>query len=429
MLMKKWKKEIIMKTKLIPKHQNASGPLILENDNTQVVQPVLPIPATNIDWVTVANNKIDKSIQEQPHSEVVRHPKRPKTEKEAITIMFDPRKAPQTSTTQVIGMSPVDPVGEFVVGNAVLGTPIKLLGKGLLYGAGRVGNNWARAKIISNTLNNSKITPILNFNNAENSLWYRNLLDKGIDPNKALTYLTTKQFEQEFLGKKTFTEVLNLNKQLKNVLNTHKAITWNGNAKLTGSPAISVEGTIKRPTIIPHDLDYYVSPSITESPIWTDLSRTFGKIDITTSPKVPRSLRFLRKRPKENQFVITSMKNTTPDGEIAHTVMGKLNGIPIDFFFKPTMVESGLIKEVVPAKYPMFYKQAWKRWKDLKDIKEFKPYGTDNPILQNKSLLRFNNTILSPEGYPNIEIIEGTPVVMRWDGTFIQLPKELLINK
>lgn len=123
------------------------------------------------------------------------------------------------------------------------------------------------------------------------------------------------------------------------------------------------------------------------------------------------------------------MKNTTPDGEIAHTVMGKLNGIPIDFFFKPTMIESGLIKEVVPAKYPMFYKHAWKRWKDLKDIKEFKPYGTDNPILQNKSLLRFNNTILSPEGYPNIEIIEGTPVVMRWDGTFIQLPKELLINK
>lgn len=105
----------------------------LKNDNTQVIQPVLPIPATNIDWITVANNKIDKSIQDQPHSEVVRHPKRPKTEGEAVTIMFDPRKAPQTSTTQVIGMSPVDPVGEFVVGNAVLGTPLKLLGKGLLY--------------------------------------------------------------------------------------------------------------------------------------------------------------------------------------------------------------------------------------------------------------------------------------------------------
>jgi hypothetical protein len=70
--------------------------------------------------------------------------------------MFDPRKAPQTSTTRVIGMSPIDPVGEFVVGSAVLGTPIKLLGKGLLYGVGRVGNNWARAKIISS---NMKVSP------------------------------------------------------------------------------------------------------------------------------------------------------------------------------------------------------------------------------------------------------------------------------
>jgi hypothetical protein len=90
-----------------------------------VVQPVLSIPTTdNINWITVANNKIDRLIQEQPHSEIVRHPKRPKTEEEAMTIMFDPRKAPQTSTTRVIGMSPVDPVGEFVVGNAVLGKPL-----------------------------------------------------------------------------------------------------------------------------------------------------------------------------------------------------------------------------------------------------------------------------------------------------------------
>ena len=62
--------------KLTPKHQILSQPLILKNDNTQVVQPVLPIPATNIDWITVANNKIDKSIQEQPYSEIVRYPKK-----------------------------------------------------------------------------------------------------------------------------------------------------------------------------------------------------------------------------------------------------------------------------------------------------------------------------------------------------------------
>ena len=63
-------------SKLIPKHQTPSQPLVLQNDNTQVVQPILPIPSTNIDWITVANNKIDKSIQEQPHSEVVTNPKR-----------------------------------------------------------------------------------------------------------------------------------------------------------------------------------------------------------------------------------------------------------------------------------------------------------------------------------------------------------------
>lgn len=148
-------------SKLIPKHQTPANPLVLQNDNTQVVQPVLPISPTNIDWITVANNKIDKSIQDQPHSEVVRHPKRPKTEEEAMTIMFDPRKASQTSTTQVIGMSPVDPIGEFVVGNAVLGKPLQLLGKGIMYGAGRYlpstkFGNWSRAKIISG---NMKVNP------------------------------------------------------------------------------------------------------------------------------------------------------------------------------------------------------------------------------------------------------------------------------
>ena len=153
----------------------------LKNDNTQVVQPVLPIPTTNIDWITVANNKIDKSIQEQLHSEVVRHPKRPKTEEEAMTIMFDPRKAPQTSTTQVIGMSPVDPVGEFVVGSAVLGKPLQLLGKGLLYGAGRVGNNWARAKIISNKLNKPISQEALNQVNEifRTSEWNQFLMSKN----------------------------------------------------------------------------------------------------------------------------------------------------------------------------------------------------------------------------------------------------------
>lgn len=153
-----------MSIKLIPKHQTPSQPLVLQNDNTRVSQPVLSVPTTNgIDWIGAANNKIDKIIQSQPHSEIVRHPKRPKSEKEAATIISDPRKAPQTSSTRVIGLSPVDPVGEFVVGNAVLGKPLQWLGKGLLYGAAKYApksklGNWSRAKIINSNMHNPKIT-------------------------------------------------------------------------------------------------------------------------------------------------------------------------------------------------------------------------------------------------------------------------------
>ena len=60
-------------------------------------------------------------------------------------------------------LSPVDPVGEFTVGNAVLGTPLKLAGKALMYGVGRYGgklglnklSNWARAKLISGTIDDA----------------------------------------------------------------------------------------------------------------------------------------------------------------------------------------------------------------------------------------------------------------------------------
>ena len=49
-------------SKLIPKHQAPSEPLILQNDNTQVIQPVLPIPAINIDWTLKAPDWNDKNI-------------------------------------------------------------------------------------------------------------------------------------------------------------------------------------------------------------------------------------------------------------------------------------------------------------------------------------------------------------------------------
>lgn len=74
-------------------------------------------------------------------------------------------------------LSPVDPVGEFTVGNAVLGTPLKLAGKALMYGVGRYGgklglnklSNWARAKLISGAMDDvveKGTTPTKNTVNA-----------------------------------------------------------------------------------------------------------------------------------------------------------------------------------------------------------------------------------------------------------------------
>jgi hypothetical protein len=41
-----------MQKKLIKKYQNAPGPLILKNDNTESNKPILRIPVNNeIDWV------------------------------------------------------------------------------------------------------------------------------------------------------------------------------------------------------------------------------------------------------------------------------------------------------------------------------------------------------------------------------------------
>lgn len=49
-------------------------------------------------------------------------------------------------------LSGADPIGQFIVEGAVLNPAFKLTGKAVLYGAGRLGSNWARAKMISGAL-------------------------------------------------------------------------------------------------------------------------------------------------------------------------------------------------------------------------------------------------------------------------------------
>lgn len=49
-------------------------------------------------------------------------------------------------------LSGTDPIGEFIVSNIALGPAFKLAGKAALYGAGRLGSNYARAKLISGAM-------------------------------------------------------------------------------------------------------------------------------------------------------------------------------------------------------------------------------------------------------------------------------------
>lgn len=128
-----------MQNKLIKKYQNASGPLILKNDNTKSNKPILRIPINDeIDWVQAEKETnqraANKARSEQQHSEVIRVPEvyDGNDQGEAFIRSFTGNR-PTSTITQVIGLSPVDPVGELVVGNAFLNAPLKLVGKGLAH--------------------------------------------------------------------------------------------------------------------------------------------------------------------------------------------------------------------------------------------------------------------------------------------------------
>ena len=99
------------------------------------------------------------------------------TTKQSVTVN------PRTGFTHIIEDKPVlakgedstdavDPIGEFVVGNAASGPVFKLAGKAALYGAGRLGNNYARSKIISQTLNDGVDNAALKVSPIENVGWF-----------------------------------------------------------------------------------------------------------------------------------------------------------------------------------------------------------------------------------------------------------------
>ena len=94
----------------------------------------------------------EKARERQPNSEIVTVPA-----KRGIDIVNGKLQMVDTPARQIpnVGagyLSGTDPIGEFIVGNVVAGKPLMWLGKGLQYSAAKAGSQWARARVISKTI-------------------------------------------------------------------------------------------------------------------------------------------------------------------------------------------------------------------------------------------------------------------------------------
>lgn len=95
-------------------------------------------------------------------------------------------------------LSGADPIGQFIVEGAALNPVFKLAGKAVLYGAGRLGSNYAKAKIISSAMDNSILNKISPSNIIEKSI--DNTLKNTDSPYLGLLQKNPKLSLQERLG-------------------------------------------------------------------------------------------------------------------------------------------------------------------------------------------------------------------------------------
>lgn len=80
-------------------------------------------------------------------------------------IYYTDSEGKQVRMSAGIGLSGTDPVARDVVLGVIMGKPLQLAGNAVLHGLGRLGNNWARAKLISREMQNittPNYTPPLN---------------------------------------------------------------------------------------------------------------------------------------------------------------------------------------------------------------------------------------------------------------------------
>lgn len=122
--------------KLIPKYQNA-GKLQYNGPTYSDIQEKM----RKEDPEAYNRLQIEVARSQQPNSEVVTY----------IDAEGKPRRA-----TTVIGMSGADPIGQLYIEGVALNPVFKGLGKVAEYGLAKAGNNWARARILSRTIDSKE---------------------------------------------------------------------------------------------------------------------------------------------------------------------------------------------------------------------------------------------------------------------------------
>lgn len=128
------------KPQLIPKHNKGSGEegIQLQYNSPQYYQVREQMKKEHPEAYNALQVAVAKS--QNPHSEVVMYTDANGTQRSA-------------SNTGAGFVSGTDPVGAEVVAGAVLGKPLELAGRAAMYGLGRAGNKWAKAKLISRKMN------------------------------------------------------------------------------------------------------------------------------------------------------------------------------------------------------------------------------------------------------------------------------------
>lgn len=206
-----------MKNKLIPKHQKG---YTIQSDNTRVspiiVESTIP-NFTRLNQSKLGKAMLDKTKKENPqfyNKKVIQeaHEARPNSE----IVRYEDAEGKTKTSSKVLGMSGADPIGQLYVEGVALNPVFKGLGRATQWGLAKAGNNWARAKILSKTINSnvtSRLNPSpVNYEKLSSKLLPKDpdllyhqtygrskLTDKGLIPGKSNTgdsYLWWKEGSQ-----------------------------------------------------------------------------------------------------------------------------------------------------------------------------------------------------------------------------------------